>query len=283
MKFTVISLMPEIVHAAFQSGLVGQAIQRGDVTLETHNPREFGEGAHRSVDDRVFGGADGMLMQAEPLAKCIDQILSRRATRPRMIHLSPRGQLLDDQMARRLAADGTEIVLLASRYAGVDERLIEEFGIEEVSIGDFVLSGGELPACVLIDAVARHLPGVLGNSVSSQRDSFHDGLLEGPQYTRPRSWRKREVPEILLSGDQALVADFQKLQSMEVTANRRFDLIRRVGVGVTLQEIDGILLRSKKVLRESGLSAARQKAAEEIQAVASRVRELIVKCSGEAK
>lgn len=283
MKFTVISLMPEMIHAAFQSGLVGQAIKRGDVILETRNPREFGEGAHRSVDDRVFGGSDGMLMQAEPLAKCIDQILNQRTARPRLIHLSPRGQMLDDKRARQFGADGTDIVLIASRYAGIDERLIEEFDIEEVSIGDFVLSGGELPACVLIDAVSRHLPGVLGNSVSSQRDSFHDGLLEGPQYTRPRSWRNREVPETLLSGDQTLVADFQKLQSIEVTANRRFDLIRRVGIIDTIHEIDGILLRTKKVLREPGLSEVRQTAAEEIQVIGGRVRELIVKCSGEVK
>ncbi len=278
MKFTVVSLMPELVRSAFQHGLVGQAIAKGLVGLETKNPREFGEGVHRAVDDRVFGGSDGMLMQAEPLAKCLDHILSAYKppkTKPKLLHLSPRGALFTDQVAREMALSGRDIVLVASRYAGVDQRWLEEYEVDELSIGDYVLSGGELPACIVIEAVARHVPGVLGNSTSSVKDSFHDGLLEGAQYTRPQTWRGREVPGVLLCGDQKLISYYEKLQSLKVTAERRPDLLHGFGFDQAQALVAEILGRLASVLREPGVPAVRKSAALELETVARDVAGLL--------
>jgi tRNA (guanine37-N1)-methyltransferase len=230
-----------------------------------------------------------MLMQAEPLAKCLDEVLQlhqslrNEPSRLRVIHLSPRGQILTDSLAREIAIANQEVVLISTRYAGVDERLLQEYAIEEISIGDYILSGGEIPACVLIEAVARHIPGVLGNTVSSQVDSFHDGLLEGPQYTRPRSWRNRVVPDILLCGDQALIKDFHRLLSIKVTAERRFDLIQRFGHELVLLEVDGVIKRAEVVLREAGVASNRRQAGEEIQAIGNEVRQLLLGRLGDKK
>lgn len=275
MKFTVITLMPELVRSAFQNGLVGQALGKGLIVLDTLNPREFGEGTHRAIDDRVFGGSDGMLMQPEPLANCVDQILGREGKKPRLIHLSPRGRVFDDALAREMANSGNDIVLVASRYAGVDQRWIDEYQVEEISIGDYVLSGGELPACIVIEAVARHLPGVLGNSVSSQKDSFHDGLLEGPQYTRPQSWRNREVPSILLCGDQKLVSDYERLQSLKVTIQVRRDLLEKFGLERARGLIAEVIKKTKGISREPGVSSVRKQAAAELEVFAGKLDELI--------
>lgn len=275
MKFTVVSLMPELVRSAFQNGLVGQAIAKGLVGLETFNPREFGEGVHRTVDDRVFGGADGMLMQPEPLAKCLDKVLESSTSQPRVIHLSPRGTPFSDRLAREIASTASDVVLVASRYAGVDQRWLDEYDVEEISVGDYVLSGGELPACILIDAVARHVPGVLGNSASSVKDSFHDGLLEGPQYTRPQVWRGRDVPAILLCGDQKLIADFEKLQALKVTAERRPELLEAFGFEPAQQMVSDITNKVSTMLRDPGLSATRKTAAMELEVVAKGVGQLL--------
>ncbi len=263
--------MPEMVISAHQDGLVGQAIEKGLLQLETLNPRKYSEGQHHSVDDRVFGGSDGMLMQAEPLAKAVEEIRTKYP-KVKVIHLSPRGRILTDRMAIELANEfngqsESALVLIASRYAGVDQRFIDTFCDDEISIGDFVLSGGELPACVVIDAVARKVPGVLGNRGSADSDSFSDGLLESSQYTRPREWRGKSVPEILLCGDPKIIEDWRFLDSLEVTARKRPELL----TSQYDSRVRDILRSIPKIQGQNDLPAIRKAAYEELRHLAERV------------
>lgn len=271
MRFAVVTIMPELVTSAFQDGLIGQAIQKGYIHLETLNPRKFSEGAHHSVDDRVFGGSDGMLMQAEPMAKAVEELKSRFKN-VKVVNLSPRGRVFNDQAAKDFALDFKDdpdsvLVLVASRYAGVDQRFIDEFCDDEISIGDFVLSGGELPACVMIDAIARKVPGVLGNTESADSDSFSDGLLECAQYTRPREWRGLEVPAVLLCGDPKLIEEWRYLNSLSVTAKQRPELLQ----GSLSKRVRDIQGASRKGLGMNGLPAVRRTAFEELIHLAEHV------------
>jgi tRNA (guanine37-N1)-methyltransferase len=226
MKFHVITLFPEMVKAAAEIGVVGTAIKSGKIELQLTNPREFTSDNHHTVDDRPFGGGDGMVMLAEPLAKAIRGIRGSTSEKVRVIHLSPRGIPLTDSKVRELSRE-KHIVLLSSRYAGVDQRLLNKDVDEELSIGDYVLSGGELAALVVIDAVGRQIPGVLGNEASAEKESFSsDGWLEQPQYTRPREWEGHGVPETLMSGDHAKIGDYQTILSMLTTADRRPELLK---------------------------------------------------------
>lgn len=271
MRFAVVTVMPELVTSAFQDGLVGQAIQKGLIHLETLNPRKFSEGAHNSIDDRVFGGSDGMLMQAEPLAKSIEELRSK-FKRLKVVHLSPRGREFNDRIAKDLAVEfhsdsNSALVLVASRYAGADQRFIDTFCDDEISIGDYVLSGGELPACVVIDTIARQVPGVLGNAESSASDSFSEGLLECAQYTRPREWRGERVPAVLLCGDPKLIEEWRYLNSLEVTAERRPDLLGS-GFSKRVREIQGA---ARKGLGATGLPAVRKAAFEELSRLTEQI------------
>lgn len=249
MQIYVITLMPELVRSALSSGVIGQALKENRWTLETVNPREFTVDVHHTVDDRVFGGGDGMLMMAEPLANAVEKI---RAQTPatKVIHLSPRGRKFTDAIARAWAADGHSLTFVASRYAGVDQRFIDEFCDDEISVGDFVVSGGDLPAALVIDAVLRHRPGVLGNQASAERDSFSEGLFESRQYTRPRDWRGHEIPKILTSGDPSLVADWQFLEALESTIERRPDLMRELSRARTAEILARLELIAKRIQRE---------------------------------
>jgi tRNA (guanine37-N1)-methyltransferase len=271
MRFAVVTIMPEMVTSAFQDGLVGQAIKKGLIHLETLNPRKFSEGAHNSVDDRVFGGSDGMLMQAEPLAKAVE-VLRSKFKKVKVVNLSPRGRVFNDQAAKDFAADlntdpDSILVLIASRYAGVDQRFIDLFCDDEISIGDYVLSGGELPACVVIDAIARKFPGVLGNAESSESDSFSEGLLECAQYTRPREWRGQEIPAVLLCGDPKLIEDWRYLHSLTVTAEKRPELLT-TSLLKRVREIQG---SARKGLGPSGQPAVRKAAFEDLSRLAEQV------------
>ena len=177
MKIYAVTLMPELLKSALSHGVIGQALNDEKWSLEIVNPREFTTDTHHTVDDAVFGGADGMLLMAEPLAKAIEKI---RALTPdtKVIHLSPRGKKFDDKLAREWAKAGTSLTFVASRYAGADERFIQEFCDEEISVGDFVVSGGDLPTALVVDAVLRHRQGVLGNQASAANDSFSSGILK---------------------------------------------------------------------------------------------------------
>ena len=222
MRFDVISLFPEMFSAVRQ-GVTGRAVERGQVAMRLWNPRDYADDAHRTVDDRPYGGGPGMVMMVEPLRLAIE---AAKAAAPdsRALYLSPQGRRLDQAAVRELATE-PGFILLAGRYEGVDERLIDAYVDEEWSIGDYVLSGGELPAMVLIDAVIRLLPGVLGHADSAQQDSYADGLLDCPHYTRPEVIEGRAVPEVLMSGNHELIRRWRLKEALGRTWLRRPDLL----------------------------------------------------------
>ena len=224
MKLHVISLFPEMIEQLLGYGVLGRAIDAGRLTVCCWNPRDFTHDKHRTVDDRPYGGGPGMLMKVQPLADAIHAAQAESAD-AKVIYLSPQGQHLQQAKARSLAAAAQDLILIAGRYEGVDERLIEQLVDEEISIGDYVLSGGELPALVLIDAIARMLPGVLGDDDSAQQDSFMAGLLDCPHYTRPEQIDGREVPKVLLGGDHKAIERWRLKQSLGRTWQRRPELI----------------------------------------------------------
>ncbi len=230
MRIDVVSLFPEMFAALSEHGVSGRAVAVGLLELVFWNPRDYTENKHRRVDDRPYGGGPGMLMQIQPLR---DAIQAARAARPgpcRVVYLSPQGRVLDQAGVEALAGGGLgeRLILVAGRYEGIDERLIEAEVDEEWSIGDYVLSGGELPAMVLIDAVTRLIPGALGHEQSAQQDSFSDGLLDCPHYTRPEvDEAGRAVPEVLLSGDHQAIARWRLKQSLGRTWLRRPELLER--------------------------------------------------------
>lgn len=219
--FQILSLFPQIFQAVLQEGVVGSAFQKKICQLHLINPRDFSDDSHRSVDDRPFGGGDGMVMRPEILEKALN---ARPNQGDHVIYLSPQGTPLTESRVMELSKMPV-LTLVCGRYAGVDQRFINTFVDEEISMGDFVLSGGELPALCLIDAIARKLPGVLGHSESAQQDSFSGHLgLEGPLFTRPQTWQGQTVPSVLLSGDHAKIAEWRLQISRLVTLYRRPDL-----------------------------------------------------------
>lgn len=221
----VITLFPEVFPGVLGASLTGKALDSGRWALEPIDLRPFGEGKHRNVDDTPAGGGAGMVLRADVVARALDMAALGTPGRARwpVIYLSPRGRPFDQATARRFAA-GDGLTLLCGRFEGVDERVLEAYGIEEVSLGDFVLTGGEIAAQALLDATVRLLPGVLGNAESTEDESFSHGLLEHPQYTRPAEWRERPIPAVLQSGNHAEIAKWRKAQSEALTKARRPDL-----------------------------------------------------------
>lgn len=224
----IVTLFPDAFPGTLGLSLTGKALDTGLWALETIDLRPFGEGKHRNVDDNPAGGGAGMVLRADVVAKALDQAAigtpPDRARWP-VIYLSPRGKPFDQATARRLSeSDG--ITLLCGRFEGVDERVLEAYGVEEISLGDFVLTGGEIAAQALIDATVRLIPRVLGNQASTEEESFSDGLLEHPQYTRPTVWEGRAIPEILQSGHHARIADWRRAEAERLTKERRPDLWR---------------------------------------------------------
>ena len=225
MRFDVITLFPELVKQVIECGVVGRAADKGLLQLECWNPRDYTLDKHRTVDDRPYGGGPGMLMKVQPLQDTIRVV--REQNPGRLIYLSPQGK----PVTQLLLAKQTEldsVIFLCGRYEGVDERLIEQEVDEEWSIGDFVISGGELAAMVCIDAMARLIPGALGHRQSAQQDSFSEGLLESPHYTRPEVFNGAEVPEVLMSGNHRQIQDWRDQQSLGRTWLRRSELLESV-------------------------------------------------------
>lgn len=222
MRFQVLTLFPKMIEEALREGVVGQAVGAGQVEVKCVNPRDFATDLHRSVDDRPFGGGDGMVMMLEPLVAALESLGDRKG---RVVYLSPQGRPWKDSVARQWAGDGRPVTLICGRYAGVDQRLINHHVDEEISIGDYVLSGGELAALVVIDSMTRLLPNVLGNPDSPQVDSFSQGLLEGPLFTRPRQHALGEVPATLLSGHHARIESYRRALALALTALKRPDLV----------------------------------------------------------
>ncbi len=224
MKIAVVTLFPEMLAAVRDNGITGRAVTRGQLEIQCWNPRDFTADRHKTVDDRPYGGGPGMLMKVQPLRDAVDA--ARQWTGDaRVVYLSPQGQVFDQSAATQMARRGN-LILIAGRYEGIDERLIQAVVDEEWSIGDYVLSGGELPAMVLIDAVTRLLPGALGDAQSAVEDSFSDGLLDHPHYTRPEVLNGEAVPAILLSGDHEKIRRWRLQQALGRTWLRRPDLLQ---------------------------------------------------------
>ncbi len=223
MKIVVLTLFPELLGNALQYGVLGRAVERGVLAVETVNPRDFVTDVHKTVDDRPYGGGPGMVLKAEPLRLAMQEA-TRRAPAARRILLAADGRPLTQARVAGLAQQA-ELVLVAGRYEGVDERFVEAYTDESLSIGDVVLSGGELPALLVIDAVARLLPGTLGDAESAVQESFTDGLLDWPHYTRPESWEGRPVPPVLLGGNHAAIGRWRLKQALGRTWQRRPDLL----------------------------------------------------------
>ncbi len=223
MNFHVLTLFPEMIMNGVQASIIGRAMKNQLLNVEAIDIREFADNKHNRVDDYPYGGGAGMLMQAEPIYRAYQSIEAKVGKKPRVVYLSPQGQTLTQDMAIEYAKE-EELVLLCGHYEGIDERVLEEIVTDYVSIGDYVLTGGELPALVMIDAIARFVPEVLHNKVSTEFESFQDGLLEYPHYTRPEEWRGKKVPEILLSGHHVKIEEWRHEESKKRTEERRPDL-----------------------------------------------------------
>ncbi len=226
MNYHIMTLFPEMMEKCLGESIIGRALRAGLISVDIVNIRDHADpGRKGRVDDYPFGGGAGMVMQAGPIDRAYQSIRAGLDHDPRVIYLTPQGRVFDQPMARELAAE-EDLVFLCGHYEGVDERIIEKIVTDNVSIGDYVLTGGELPALVMIDAISRMVPGVLSNAESGEEESFSDGLLEYPQYTRPADYQGMKVPDILLSGDHAKVAAWRREQSLLRTRERRPDLLK---------------------------------------------------------
>lgn len=225
MKIDILTLFPEMCSAVLGESIIGRAIKAGYVDIKTHNIRDFAGNKHNRVDDAPYGGGKGMVMQAEPIYQCFNSLYDKDEPKPHLIYMSPKGKTFTQSDAVRLS-EYDRIVLLCGHYEGVDQRVLDEIVDEEISVGDYVLTGGELPAMTVTDAVCRMIPGVLPEEVCFQEESHFDGLLEYPQYTRPEVWHGVSVPEVLMSGHHLNIEKWRKEKSLEITENRRPDMLK---------------------------------------------------------
>ena len=224
MNYHVLTLFPEMIENGMNTSITGRAITKGLLSLEAINIRDFAFNKHQKVDDYPYGGGAGMLMQAEPVYLSYESIAERIGRKPRVIFLTPQGKTFNQDMAKEFALE-EDLVFLCGHYEGIDERVLEEIVTDYVSIGDYVLTGGELPAMVMMDSISRMVPGVLNNQESGETESFSGNLLEYPQYSRPEEWHGKKVPEVLLSGHHANVDKWRREQSIIRTAKWRPDLL----------------------------------------------------------
>jgi len=223
LHFKVISLFPEMILSGLKEGVVASAIDHQILSVSCLNPRKFSKDVHQSVDDRPFGGGDGMIMVPDPVEQAITELQKSDGEAAPIICLSARGEVYNNEIAVELSQQKA-LILICGRYGGIDQRLLAKHSVREISIGDYILSGGELAALVLIDSIARHLPGVLGNQESATKDSFADGLLEAPSFTRPRDWGDLEVPATLLAGDHKKIDEWRMNLSILSSIQMREDL-----------------------------------------------------------
>ena len=226
MQFYIMTLFPEMVMGGLKTSIIGRAIKNELLSIEAINIRDYAFNKHNSVDDYPYGGGAGMLMQAEPVYQCYKALEDRIGKRPRVVYLSPQGQTFNQKMAEEFAEE-EELVFLCGHYEGIDERVLEEIVTDYVSIGDYVLTGGELPSMIMVDAISRLVPGVLHNDVSAEFESFQDNLLEYPQYSRPETWHDKKVPEVLMSGHHANIEKWRREQSVIRTAKNRPELLEK--------------------------------------------------------
>ncbi len=226
MRIDILTLFPEMCKSVYSESIIGRAVSKGLIEIHSHNIRDYSSSKHNNVDDTPYGGGMGMVMQAQPIYDCFSALCENLGTKPHLIYMSPQGKTLTQQRVKELSKLPC-IALLCGHYEGVDERVIEAIVDEEISIGDYVLTGGELPALVLSDAVARMLPGVLANDEAMEKESHYNGLLEYPQYTKPAVWNGMTVPEVLLSGHHANIEKWRNEQSLKRTKEKRPDLLNK--------------------------------------------------------
>ncbi len=226
MRIDIATLFPDMCEAVLSESIIGRARKTGAVEIACRNIRDYTLDKHRKVDDKPFGGGTGMVMQAQPIYDCVMSIINElpENVTPRLIYMSPQGKPLTQDLVKELAAEKA-LMILCGHYEGVDQRVLDELELEEISVGDYVVTGGELPALILTDAVCRLLDGVLPNEDAYSRESHYNGLLEYPQYTRPEEWRGRRVPEVLLSGHHENIRKWQEAQSLAVTRHKRPDIL----------------------------------------------------------
>lgn len=232
MRFDIMTLFPELIETVLSESIIGRARKAGILDIHSYNIRDYSKDKHRRVDDTPYGGGKGMLMSPVPIYDCFTAVTSPEtnpAKKRRVIYMSPQGRVLTQKKAAELAADYDNIVILCGHYEGVDQRIIDEIIDEEISIGDYVLTGGEIPACILVDCVGRLVPGVLSDAECYEKESFSDGLLEYPQYTRPYDFRGRLVPGELISGHHANIEKWRRMKAEEKTRTVRPDLLAQCG------------------------------------------------------
>ena len=236
MQFYIMTLFPEMVMQGLSTSIIGRAVNKGLLSIEAVNIRDYAFNKHSSVDDYPYGGGAGMLMQAEPVYQCYRALEEKMNKKPRVVYLSPQGKTFNQTMAEEFAQE-EELAFLCGHYEGIDERVLEEIVTDYVSIGDYVLTGGELPAMIMVDAISRLVPGVLHNDVSAEFESFQDNLLEYPQYSRPEMWHDKKVPEVLMSGHHANIEKWRREQSVIRTARNRPDLLEKAELTEKEREI----------------------------------------------
>lgn len=226
MNFHVLTLFPEMIEQGMHTSIIGRAIAGGYLSIDAINIRDYAFNKHQKVDDYPYGGGAGMLMQAEPVYLAYESVQKKLGYRPRVVYLTPQGEVFHQTMAKELAKE-KDLVFLCGHYEGIDERVLDEIVTDYVSIGDYVLTGGELPAMVMMDSISRMVPGVLSNQESGETESFAENLLEYPQYSRPEEWHGQKVPPVLLSGHHAIIEAWRREQSILRTAKRRPDLLKK--------------------------------------------------------
>ncbi len=227
MKFDILTLFPEVIDAVLGSSIIGRAIENGIISVESHNIRDYTKDKHKKTDDTPYGGGKGMLMSTQPICDCFEAVKEKLPDgRTKVIYASPRGRIFNHEIAKELS-QYDNIVILCGHYEGVDERVIDAIVDEEISIGDYVLTGGEIPACIMVDAISRLVPGVLSDKECYEKESIASGLLEYPQYTRPRVFNGVSVPEVLLSGHHENIDKWRLEKSLELTKARRPDLYEK--------------------------------------------------------
>jgi tRNA (guanine37-N1)-methyltransferase len=246
MRFDVFTILPEVMQEYLQSSILGRAQNAGLITVGLHNIRDFTTDRHRTTDDEPYGGGGGMVMKPEPIFTAVESVLASEIEKVPVVLLTPQGRHFDQSIARKFSQIN-RIVLICGRYEGVDERVREHLATDEISVGDFVLTGGELPALIIIDAITRLLPGVLGDQDATKKDSHSDGLLEHGHYTRPASFRGWEVPAVLRDGDHARIARWRYEQSLRRTLKRRPDLIKSLDLKNEDKELLGKLAEEEGI------------------------------------
>ncbi len=236
MRIDIITLFPEMCEAVLSESIIGRARKSGAVEIVCHQLRDFAFDKHRRVDDAPYGGGMGMLMMAEPIALCFEAICEELGEKPHFVYMSPKGETLTQKKVKSLASEYENICILCGHYEGIDQRVLDRLVDEEISVGDYVLTGGELPALVLADSLSRMLPGVLSSDECFELESHYSGLLEYPQYTRPEVWRDERVPDVLLSGHHANIEKWRREEAIRITDKRRPDILEEAQLSKKEQE-----------------------------------------------